>query len=283
MSPTFRRSTEIGCFSSVSIPGKSVPNPPPNIIGFACKQHFSSRPPKGNGNGYTPLTTFTTGRQPSLSGKVWNPSSRMESVYRADFHANTMTNLEGSRLLRRMGRTSIFAFIRPGRLFVGAFQPSSLMWLFLEVRTLLPDQGNKEKIERVMNYIELALLDRISQPLPFCLRQGKRRWVDLRTPRIEGCSKGFLVLPSSILLFPGYSGSNTHGFAVCLLASYNSENTSLLEASCLYLSSKGAIRVSVVCKSRQCRRNALYEAHTAKQAKENVRLRVSTPARKGMF
>ncbi|KAK4717508.1 hypothetical protein R3W88_015854 [Solanum pinnatisectum] len=37
------------------------------------------------------------------------------------------------------------------------------MWLFLEVRTLLPDQGNKEKIERVMNSIELALLDRISQ------------------------------------------------------------------------------------------------------------------------
>ncbi|KAH0650838.1 hypothetical protein KY290_031684 [Solanum tuberosum] len=35
------------------------------------------------------------------------------------------------------------------------------MWLFLEVRTLLPDQGNKEKIERVMNSIELALLDRI--------------------------------------------------------------------------------------------------------------------------
>ena len=49
-------------------------------------------------------------------------------------------------------------------------QPSSLMWLFLEVRTLLPDQGNKEKIERVMNSIELALLDRINQPLPFCLR-----------------------------------------------------------------------------------------------------------------
>jgi len=44
------------------------------------------------------------------------------------------------------------------------------MWLFLEVRTLLPDQGNKEKIERVMNSIELALLDRISQPLPFRLR-----------------------------------------------------------------------------------------------------------------
>ena len=44
------------------------------------------------------------------------------------------------------------------------------MWLFLEVRTLLPDQGNKEKIERVMNSIELALLDRISQSLPFRLR-----------------------------------------------------------------------------------------------------------------
>ncbi|KAF3617180.1 hypothetical protein FXO38_34125 [Capsicum annuum] len=49
-------------------------------------------------------------------------------------------------------------------------QPSSQMWLFLEVRTLLPDQGNKEKIERVMNPIELALLDRISQSLPFRLR-----------------------------------------------------------------------------------------------------------------
>uniref|UniRef100_K4BEY2 Uncharacterized protein n=1 Tax=Solanum lycopersicum TaxID=4081 RepID=K4BEY2_SOLLC len=49
-------------------------------------------------------------------------------------------------------------------------QPSSLMWLFLEVRTLLPDQGNKEKIERVMNSIELALPDRISQPLLFRLR-----------------------------------------------------------------------------------------------------------------
>ncbi|PHT74830.1 hypothetical protein T459_22107 [Capsicum annuum] len=49
-------------------------------------------------------------------------------------------------------------------------QPSSQMWLFLEVRTLLPDQGDKEKIERVMNSIELALLDRISQSLPFRLR-----------------------------------------------------------------------------------------------------------------
>ncbi|XP_071699696.1 cytochrome f-like [Rutidosis leptorrhynchoides] len=36
------------------------------------------------------------------------------------------------------------------------------------------------------------------------------------------------------------SGSNIHGFAVCLLASYNSENTSFLEASCSNLSSKGA-------------------------------------------
>ncbi|KAK7230771.1 hypothetical protein RIF29_45440 [Crotalaria pallida] len=45
-----------------------------------------------------------------------------------------------------------------------------MMWLFLEVRTLLPDQGNKEKIKRVMNSIELALLDRISQSLPFRLR-----------------------------------------------------------------------------------------------------------------
>ncbi|KAG5598219.1 hypothetical protein H5410_029589 [Solanum commersonii] len=42
-------------------------------------------------------------------------------------------------------------------------QPSSLMWLFRKVRTLLSDQGNKEKIERVLNSIELVLLDRISQ------------------------------------------------------------------------------------------------------------------------
>jgi hypothetical protein len=33
-----------------------------------------------------------------------------------------------------------------------------------------------------------------------------------------------------------------HGFAVCLLASYNEENTRFLEASSSYLSSKGAIR-----------------------------------------
>jgi hypothetical protein len=38
------------------------------------------------------------------------------------------------------------------------------------------------------------------------------------------CSKGSPILPSNILLFPGYSGSNTHGFFVSLLASYNSEN-----------------------------------------------------------
>ncbi|KAG5568835.1 hypothetical protein H5410_064142 [Solanum commersonii] len=36
------------------------------------------------------------------------------------------------------------------------------------------DQGNKEKIERVMNSIELALLDLISQPLPFRLEGGIR-------------------------------------------------------------------------------------------------------------
>ncbi|KAK1406141.1 hypothetical protein QVD17_41428 [Tagetes erecta] len=65
----------------------------------------------------------------------------------------------------------------------------------------------------------------------------------------QGCSKGSPVLPSKILLFPGDSGSNIHGFVVCLMASYNSENTSFLEASCSYLSSKGAIRQCLSSKS----------------------------------
>lgn len=41
-------------------------------------------------------------------GKVWNPSSRMESVYRADFHANT-SSLTHHYLVRAL--RIVFAFI----------------------------------------------------------------------------------------------------------------------------------------------------------------------------
>lgn len=66
------------------VQASSKGSPPRGIIGFACKQHFSYRPPKGKGNGYTPLTTFTTGRQPSLS--VSFPTSVRLSFKNLDFH-----------------------------------------------------------------------------------------------------------------------------------------------------------------------------------------------------
>lgn len=40
------------------------------------------------------------------------------------------------------------------------------------------------------------------------------------TSNHPGCSKGSPILPSNILPFLGYSGSNIRGFTVCLLASY---------------------------------------------------------------